>query len=371
MPLGHFSVSIVNSCQQAILLEEAQEAIAEKKSPQQCTEFSDDSTLTTLTNTPVLSDVELATPNTPSRGSELSDTPKYDGSSSTPRRPRTRRALQSASRDENATAVKLPVTTISSSRNVRISPKLSTNSSASVIQRLATGSSPYQLNEVLVQSAQGDADWDGGRDSKSFAHVSQGEQGSTSEAVNRPRRLAIAEQNGDECLFKPMNHGFENENTTKSDLDKLGQELGFLKPAPQQQLRDSPQKSRIGTPTAVPYYQPGRVFKWKVLERPGQKQTNEGSRAAGSQERKAWDGQICLPPRMLDVSEAQAAQQPATKQRRARTSRPPVRIHDAVFISVDSDDDIKMEEPAQSPIQPEPLLEPINSSQAPGSRSLG
>lgn len=371
MPLGYFSVSIVNSCQQAISLDEAQEAITEKKSPQQCTEFSDDSTLTTLTNTPVLSDVELASPNTPSRGSELSDTPKYDGSGSTSRRPRTRRDLQAASREDRATAVKLPVTTTSSSQNARTSSKLSTNSSASVTQRLATGSSPYQLDDVSVQSAQGYADWDGGRDSESFAHVAQGEQGSTSEAVNRPRRLAIAEQNGDVCLFRPMNQGFESRNTTTSDLDKLGQELGFLKPAPQQQLRDSPQKSGNGTPTTVPYYQPGQVFKWKVLERPGQKKTNEGSGAAGSQERKAWDRQICLPPRMLDANEAQAAQQPATKQRSARTPRPPIRIRDAVFISVDSDGDIKMEEPAQSPIQPDPLLEPVNSPQATGSRSLG
>lgn len=341
MPLGHFSVSIVNNCQQTVSLVEAQDAIAEKNSLQQCTEFSDDSTLTTLTNTPVLSDVELA---------ELSDTPKYDGSSSTPRRPRTRRVFRAASRDEKSTVVKLPVTTIPSSQNIRTSSELSTNSSASVIQGLVTGSSPYHLDDVAVQSAQGHAGWDGRRDSKSFAHVAQGKQGSTSEMVNRPRRMAIAKQKGDEWLLRPLNQGFESENTRRSDLDKFGQELGFLKPEPQQQLRDSPQKSGNGTPTAVPYYQAGRVFKWKVLERPGHKQRNEDSGTAGSQEPKARDRQIYLPLQMLGVNKAQASQQHAAEERPSRTPRPSVLNQDAIFVSVDSDGDIKMEGPAQSPI---------------------
>jgi hypothetical protein len=371
MPLGHFSGSIVNNCQQAVSLIRAHETTAGQKSSQQHTEYSDDSTLTTLTNTPVLSDVELAAPNTPSRGSELSDTPNYDGSSSTPRKLGARGALQAARPGELSTVVKNTLTTMSPSQKIRESPRLSSKGRASVIQRLATGSPASQLDDAAVELAQGRSGLDGRRDSKLSAHVAEHEQPSTAERVNRPRRMAIAQQRADEWRLRPLTEGLESSNTTNSALDKLGQELGFLIPEPQQQLRGSPQNPGSGKSAAAPYYQPGRVFKWKALERPAQERTHNASGAAGSQERGDWGRQVCLPPQMLGANQAQTAQQSPAQRRPARARRPAARHENAVFISVDSDGDVKMEEPAQSPPQPETHLDPITVRRLRDSGLLG
>lgn len=344
MPLGHFSVSIVKCCQQAVSLIRAQEATADKKSSEQHIEYSDDSTLTTLTSTPVLSDVEIAAPNTPSHGSELSDTPNYDGSSSTPRKLRTVRALQAARPGEQSTVVRHALTTISPTQKVRASTGLSSKGRASVIQRLATGSPLSQLDYVAVESAQGNSGLDGRGDSKFSAHVTEHEQRSIAERVNRPRRMAIAGQRADEWRLRPLTQGFESSNKTNSALDKLGRELGFLKPEPQQRSTDSPKKPGNGTSAAVPYYKPGRVFKWKVLERPAHEWTRNTSGAAGSQERKDCGRQVCLPPQMLAANQAPTAQQSPAQKRPTRARRPAARHEDAVFISVDSDGDVKMEE---------------------------
>lgn len=341
MPLGHFSASIANSCQQAMSLIREQEAAALKESLKQPAEYSDDSALTTLTNTPVLSDLELAAPQTPSRDTEGSDTPK--NSSLTPRRPRTRAALQAARLAEQATAVKRTLATIAPSDNVRESPEIHTHGSASVIQRLATGSSPYQMGNIKVEEAQAHAGLDGGRDSPSSAHVAEHKQRSTAEGMNRSRRMAIAEQRVDEWRLGPLALGSKVSNTQTSALGKFGQELGFLKPDPQQQPADSPQKPGSKTSAAVPYYQPGRVFKWKALESPAHAQTQKVSGSAGSQERRARGQQGCSPLQMLGIDPAQFSRQPPPQQRPARAPRPPARHEEAVFISVDSDDDVKIE----------------------------
>lgn len=192
MPLGHFSISIVNSCQQALSQMRAQRATAVRKSFQQYTEYSDDSSLTTLTKTPELSDRELSVPKSPSRGSELSDTPKYDGSTSTPRKSRKRRDLQATGAGGQSAAIKCTLTTISPSENSQVTPDLSTTSDASIIQRLATGYSPYQLkqDEVSVGSAQGRAVLEVGRHPKVSAHAVESEERSTAEKVERPRRVS-------------------------------------------------------------------------------------------------------------------------------------------------------------------------------------
>lgn len=340
MPLGHFNASIVNSCQQAASLMWEQEAVVLKNSLEQPAEYSDDSALTTLTNTPVLSDLELSAPKTPPQEIEASEPPKDDGPSSTPRRPRTRAARLT----EQAAVVKCALATSSPSQDIKTCLKISSNGSALAIQELARETSPYQLGKIKVEPAQGNSGLDGGIDSIPSAHGAEHEQRSTVESMDRPRRLAIAQQRADEWHLSPLDQGFKGSNTKTSALDEFGQELGFLKPNLQKQPKSSPQKS-----ATVPYYQPGRVFKWKVLEIPGHRRTHEIPGLSGSQGRTAGDQQGGLPPQILGADQSQTALQPPAQTAPTRAPSSPARNEETVFISVDPDGDVKMEEPAQIP----------------------
>lgn len=347
MPLGHFNASIVNSCQQSAPLIPEQEAVILKGSLGKPVEYSDDSALTTLTNTPVLSDVELFAPKTPSRETEGSDTPKDDGSRSTPRRPVTLAPRQAAS-------VKPALTTISPSQDTKISLKLSTNGGASAIRKLARETSPFQPGKIKVEAAQVNAGLDGGIDPNLFAHGVEYEQQSTAESVNRPRRrMAIAQQRVDEWRLRPLDQGFEGSNTKTSALNKVGRTPGFLKPIPPQPLESPPRKSGNGTPAAVPYYQPGRVFNWKVLGSAGHRPTQEIPGPSGSQEWTALGQQSGLPSHIIGAEQCQTALQYPAQPPSTRTPSSPARNEDAVFISIDPDGVVKMEEPAQSPSKPE------------------
>lgn len=359
MPLGHFSIGIINSCQQTVSKIQAQKTTA-AGSVQQYTEYSDDSTLTTLTNTPVLSDLDIPAPKTPSQGSELSDALRYDGSTSTPRS-RKRHVLQTTRMQNQATALKLALSAASPSRNTKTLPGLSTEADTSIIQRLATRHSPCQTkpDEMAVVPAQGCSILEGG-DSNIPAHVAETEQQGTAERLKRPRRMAIAEQEFDELRLRPLAQGFESSNTTKSSFSNLGQgpesEQNFEK---LQHLKDPTQDSGNGTPATVPYYKAERVFKWKILERPGYVQTPKASRAAtGSQERKARGRQDCQRPSVTGALQAQTARQSPALQHTSTAQGRPAQHQEAVLIPDDSDGDVDMEDVGQSTAQPETQLDP-------------
>lgn len=345
MPLGHFSISIVNSCQQTVSKIQAQKATAIRKSPQQYTEYSDDSTLTTLTNTPVLSDMELPAPKTPSQGSELSAALKYDGSTSTPRRSKKRQALQTTRMKNQATALKLALSAASPSRNSKTLSDLSTKADASIIQRQATGHSPCQMkqNEMAVAPAQGCSVLEAEGDSKMPTHVAENKQQSTAERLKRPRRMAIAEQEFDESRLRPLAQGSECSNTMKSILSNLGQESESEQNLEQlKNLKDPTQDSGNGKPAPAPYYKAEREFKWKILERPGYEQTTKASRAAtGSQERKVRDRQDCQRPPATGALQAQTARQSPAPQCTSTVQGRPAQHQEAVLIPDDSDGDVE------------------------------
>ncbi|KAG8166797.1 hypothetical protein KVR01_002486 [Diaporthe batatas] len=249
MPLGHFNASIINICQQAVSVIREQKAAVLNEFPDQspAADYSDESALTTLTNTPVLSDVELSAPKTPSPETEGSDTPKDGGSSSTTRIPRTRASRLA----ETATAVKHTLATIAPSQDIRPSLKLSTNDGASALQKPARETSPLQLGKIKLEPAEGKSGLDGRIDPKLCAHGAEYEQRSIAECVNKGRRMAIAQQSVDEWCIRPLDQGFISGNTKAAAREKVGQEVGFLEADPQQQLRTSPQNSGHGKPVAV------------------------------------------------------------------------------------------------------------------------
>lgn len=344
MPLGHFSMSIVSSCQQTVSEIQAQESTAARKSLQQHTEYSDDSTLTTLTNTPVLSDMEITAPKTPSQGSELSDALRYDGSTSTPRRSRKRQALQTTRMRNQATALKLALSAASPSRSTKTTPELPSSGTASVLL-------PVKQDEMKVAPAQVFSALKREGDSKAPAHVAANEQQSTAERLKRPRRMAmaIAEQEFDELRLRPLAQGSGSTTTMKAVLSSLGQRLESEQNFEQlRHLKDPTRESGNDAPAPAPYYKAEREFKWKILERPGYERTPKASRAAtGSQERKATGRQDCQRPPVT-----------GSPQRPSRAQGQLAQPQEAVLVPDDSDGDVKMEGVGQSMAQPQTHLDP-------------
>lgn len=349
MPLGHFSISIVNSCQQTVSRIRAQKAAAVKESLQQYAEYSDDSTLTTLTNTPVLSDMELPAAKSPLRGSGLSDTPRYDGSTSTPRKSANLHAWQTPKKAKQATPIRLALSAASPSRNTKGSRDLSTKANGSVVHGLATATSPTQ--EYATQDGRGG--------SKVPALVAANEQRSAPDRVNRPRRMAIAEQEFDQLRLRPLSQGSESSNTVKSILDNLDQGLKAKQKSGQHQhLKDPTQESVNGTIAPVPYYKAERVFKWKILERPGYEGTPKATRTAGSQERKSHGAQDCQPLPATDAQQSRTAKQSPAPRRSSRVQGKAAQPREAILVPDDSDGDVKSEDVGQSTTQPETHLDP-------------
>lgn len=357
MPLGHFNITIVNNCQHALSQIQAQRVTAVRKSFQQYTDYSDDSSLTTLTKTPDLSDREVSVPKSPSRASELSDTPKFDGSTSTGRRPRKRRRLQATGTGKSSAAINCNLTTISPFQNGQAPSKPSVDSGSSIIRRLPTENSPYQpkQDEVAAGPTQGCAALDAGMHSKESAHAAESDQPCRAEKVERPRRMAISEQEFDELRFRPMTQVPRSSDNAKAGLNNLGQ---GPKSEPQQQLKHSRQEPGSSTSTPVPYYKAERVFKWKVLERPGYDPTPKASGADGSQEFKTRGRRDRQKPQVTDAHQPQTGQLPHVQQRAGRDQQQSAQIQEPVLIPDDSDEDVKMEEPGQTTVQPETRLDP-------------
>lgn len=376
MPLGHFSIVIVNSCQQTVSKIQAENATAARKSLQQYTEYSDDSSLTTLTSTPVLSDMEIPAPKTPPQGSELSDNLRYDGSTSTPRKSKKLQALQTTRMKNQATALKLALSAASPSQNTKTLPELSNKADASITQRLATGHSPCQMkqDEVALAPAQEGSVLEGEGDPKVPAHVAENEQRSTAERLKRPRRMAIAEEEFEQLRLRPLAQGSESSNTMKPVLSNLDQglksEQNFEK---LQHLKDPTQESGDGPPAPVPYYKAERVFKWKILERPGYEHAPKASRAAatGSQERKARGRQDCQRQPVTGADQSQTARQSPAIQHTSTFQGPPAQHQEAVLIPDDSDGDVEKEEVGQSAAQPETHLDPSTVARLRDSGLLG
>lgn len=348
MPLGHFSISIVNSCQQTVARIQAQKAAAVKESLQQYNEYSDDSPLTTLTNTPVLSDMELPAAKSPLRGSGLSDTPRYDGSTSTPRKSRNLHVWQTPRKVKQATPIKLALSAASPSRKTKGSCDLSTKANSSVVHGLATATSPTQR-----YTAQ-----DGRGGSKVPALVAANEQRIAPDRFDRPRRMAIAESEFDQLHLRPLSQGSESSNTVKSILDNLDQGLKDKQTSGQHQhLKDPTQESGNGTIVPVPYYKAERVFKWKILERPGYEGTPKASRATGSQERKSNNAKDCQRPPVTGAQQSPAAKQSPAPQRPSKAQGQAAQPREAILIPDDSDGDVKSEDAAQSTPRPETHLD--------------
>lgn len=345
---------------------QAQRVEAARKSIQQYAEYSDDSSLTTLSNTPVLSDRELPTMKSPSQGSELSATLKYDGSTSNPRKSRKRQAFRTIRKKTLSTDVEFGLSAASPSGYTKAASDLSAKGGASIIHGLAIGGSSYNLkhDEIGSTQTQGCSSQDGRRGLSVSVLAAEKEQRSPAEKVDRPRRMAITEQEFDQRRFEPLNKGSESSNITKSVLNSLDQYSER-----HQHLKDPTQESGNGMP--VPYYKADRAFKWRVLERPGYEQTPKASRVAGSQERKPRGRQDCQRPPVTGASEAETAKQPPVAQRPNRVQGQSSQTREAVLILDDSDGDVKMEEAGQSPSQPETHLDPSTVRRLQASGLLG
>lgn len=372
MPLGHFNINIVKSCQQTVSQIQAQKAADAEKSAQQHRDHSDDSTLTTLTNTPILSDMDIPLVRSESRGSDCSDNLRFDGSTSTSRRSRKRQALQTTMTDKQTATIKVDLSAASPSQSTKAPLSLPSQVDASITRGFATCNSPYQIkqDEAAAVQPQGCPITERGRDSKLSAHPAENQQQSTAE---RPRRMAIAEQEFDQLRLGSLTQASESSNTKKSILENLDRQPKSEQNFEQLQLlKDPTQDSGNGSPAPVPYYKADKVFKWKVLERPGYELLPEVSSAAGGIQVRKVRGRQRDPqqPQMTGFHSAEEAQH-ASPQRPIKAQGQPFQHQEAVIIPDDSDGDVKMEDAGQSTAQPGTCLDPSTVRRLQDSGLLG
>lgn len=373
MPLGHFNINIVKICQQIVSEIQAQKAADAEKSVQQHRDNSDDSTLTTLTNTPILSDMDIPLVRPESRGSDCSDNLRLDGSTSTSHRSRKRQALQTTMMDKQTTTTKVALLAASPSQNTKTPLNLPTQADASIIRGSATCNSPYQTKQVEAAAVQpqGCPITERGRDSRLSAHPAENQQRS---AAERPRRMAIAEQEFDQLRLGSLTQAPESSNTTKTVLENLHRQPEFKQNFEQLQLlKDPTQDSGNGSPAPTPYYKADKVFKWKVLERPGYELSPEVSSAAGGIQVRKVRGRQQDPqqPEVPGVHQTEAAQHAAAHQRPVKAQGRPAQHQEAVIIPDYSDGDVKMEDAGQSTAQPGTCLDPSTVRRLQDSGLLG
>ncbi|KAL1879764.1 hypothetical protein Daus18300_001601 [Diaporthe australafricana] len=400
MPLGHFTTVIVDKCRPAVPHVQVQMARVVREPAQQCSEDSDDSTLTTLTKTPSLSDVEQAELKVSSQAPEFPEGSKYDGSSLSHHSPEDHQMLHVASEGQQASATKLASSAIPPSRGIRAPLDGSTKVDASIVQGLVMGDSSYQLyeNEIEVAPAQGQDLANGGRILRISAYETQYEQRIT---VERPRRMAIAEQVVDERTRRlrlldqasnnPFRPAFDNAGTSASkaltDHSRTMRAAekttsGNIGQGPQheqeQQREGTSQGSGDGSPSKTPYHKAGKTFKWKALETPGYKRTRRATNAGGTREQQArnrQDHQQLQQPQSAQQPQMppqpQTAQQLPAKRLSSRAQRQVPSSNEAVLIQDDSDEDLAAQESVPGAAQLQTHLDPSTVRRLQDSGLLG
>lgn len=405
MPFGHFTTVIVNRCRPAVPHVQVQLARAVRKSAQQCSEDSDDSTLTTLTKTPSLSDAEQAELKSPSQTSELPEGTRYDGSTLSHHRPEDHQMLHVAPEGQQASAIKLGSSAIPPSRGIKAPRDMSTKADALIVQGLTMGDSSYQLSEkeIEVAPAHGCALANGGKTPKISAYEAQHEKRST---VERPRRMAIAEQEVDERTRRlrlldqasnnPFRPAFNNAATSASpaltgqsratraaEMRKSGN-IGQEPQHEQEQQREGPgQGFGDGSPSQTPYHKATQTFRWKALETPGYKRTRRATKAGGTGGQQARNRQDHQQLPMRDAQQPQSAQQPQMAQQPQTAQQLPAKRlssraqqqfpsnNEAVLIQDDSDEDLAVQESAPGAAQLQTHLDPSTVRRLQDSGLLG
>ena len=168
--------------------------------------------------------------------------------------------------------------------------------------------------------------------------------------------MAISEQKFDELRLRPMTQVSRSSNTAEPALDSFGQGPKFE--PQQQQPKNARQELGSGTTAPVPYYNAERVFKWKVLGKPGYKRTPKATGAGGTQERKARGRRDRQQPQVARAHQAHTGQQPPVQERASRDQGQPARDQEPVSIPDDSDEDVKMDGLGQTTTQAETQLDP-------------
>lgn len=170
--------------------------------------------------------------------------------------------------------------------------------------------------------------------------------------------MAIAEQDFDQLRLRPLSQGSESSNKVKSILENLDEgRKSKQKSGQHQHLKDPTQESGNGTTAPVPYYKAERVFKWKILERPGYERTPKAPRATGSQERRPNGTQDCQRLPVTGAHQSPTDKQSSAPQRPSGAQGQAAQPREAILVPDDSDGDVKTEDAGQSTTRSETHLD--------------